>query len=526
MTTTTDPDPQAVGDREPFAAGNSADFDGLNLNGRRRWPAALVGLALGVAATVTVSTLLDRDGDDTSEVDAVTAELATAEVRVDDLIEEVEWLGDLRYGDPVEVAAVTDATVTRSTPAGKLLERGDVIFELDNQPVVLWYGHLPLWRDLAQGAEGPDVELLETNLVALGYDPDGTVTIDGVFTANTALMVERWQADVGREITGQVGLGDVVLAPGPASVTDAATIGERLRAAAPIASLSVRHVTTTIVGGASGTIHEVATTGTAVGHGTVLYETGEVAVQALLTLDPVGERLVDPETDPTELEALLVSLGYDPDREMQVDSAYDDATVAAVQRWQADVGLVPTGSLDASAYIVLPEGLEVHEQLVQPGAETLAPHPILVLATPTLQVVVPVGLAEHDDFSVGQQLSVVLADETTAPGVVVDVGTVASAAEPGADPLVDVIIELTGDIDDAVPASEVSVVVAGDSVIDVMVVPTRALVTLAEGGFAVEKVLQDGTIVLVGVETGTFDDGVVEVESSQLQPGDQIAVPQ
>ena len=57
------------------------------------------------------------------------------------------------------------------------------------------------------------------------------------------------------------------------------------------------------------------------------------------------------------------------------------------------------------------------------------------------------------------------------------------------------------------------------------VAPTRALVTLAEGGFALEKVQADGTTVLVAVETGAFDDGVVEIESSQLQPGDEVVVP-
>ena len=58
----------------------------------------------------------------------------------------------------------------------------------------------------------------------------------------------------------------------------------------------------------------------------------------------------------------------------------------------------------------------------------------------------------------------------------------------------------------------------------VLAVPVNALLALAEGGYAVE-VERDGRRQLVGVETGLFADGQVEVEGEGLRAGDRVVVP-
>ena len=60
---------------------------------------------------------------------------------------------------------------------------------------------------------------------------------------------------------------------------------------------------------------------------------------------------------------------------------------------------------------------------------------------------------------------------------------------------------------------------------DVLAVPVNALVALLEGGYAVERVADDGTSTLVGVELGIFQDGWVEVRADGLDAGDAVAVP-
>ena len=60
---------------------------------------------------------------------------------------------------------------------------------------------------------------------------------------------------------------------------------------------------------------------------------------------------------------------------------------------------------------------------------------------------------------------------------------------------------------------------------DVLAVPVNALVALLEGGYAVEVVDADGARRYVGVETGLFEDGKVEVAGDGIAAGDLVVVP-
>jgi multidrug efflux pump subunit AcrA (membrane-fusion protein) len=61
----------------------------------------------------------------------------------------------------------------------------------------------------------------------------------------------------------------------------------------------------------------------------------------------------------------------------------------------------------------------------------------------------------------------------------------------------------------------------------VLAVPVDALMALAEGGYAVERVGTgpDGASELVAVELGAFADGWVEV-TGDVAEGDQVEVPE
>jgi len=421
---------------------------------RRRWPHLLLGLVLGVAATVAAGVLIDTGGGDSATATELDLQLASAPVEIRDLIQDVDWVADLQYGDPVDVAAPAIGTVTAAVDVGTILRRGDTVVEIDEEPVAVFYGSIPAWRDLRVGDEGPDVAQLETNLVALGYDPASVVTIDEEFTSGTKDMVEAWQEAMGLEVTGIFTIDSVVIVEGPVEVTSAPRVGDPAKAGSPLATVSARATTTTIVSTGPGLITEVAALGSEVEAGSVLY-------------------------------------------------AIDDEAV------MADEG-----------------GAQVSVVYVEPDTTTTEPRPILEISTPTLSVVVPVNLADQDEWSVGQTVAITLPDESVVSGAVVDVGTVAQAAGQGQQPTIDVVIEISELVGDDLPASEVTVTVAGESALGAMVVPTRALLTLAEGGFGVEKILGDGSTVLVGVETGMFDDGVVEVTTSQLLVGDELVVPQ
>jgi peptidoglycan hydrolase-like protein with peptidoglycan-binding domain len=126
--------------------------------------------------------------------------------------------------------------VTWLPEAGAVIRRGGRLMAVDNQPVELFYGSLPLWRDLAVGVDdGPDVRQLERNLVALGYDPDRAITVDEHFSAATAAAVERWQEANGLDQTGRFTISmPVVFLPWAACVqTLNLNVGGRAAPGAP-----------------------------------------------------------------------------------------------------------------------------------------------------------------------------------------------------------------------------------------------------------------------------------------------------
>jgi membrane fusion protein, multidrug efflux system len=107
-------------------------------------------------------------------------------------------------------------TVTALPRAGSVIERGEALYRLDGDPIVLMYGSTPAYRALQSGvSDGRDVRELEQNLATLGFDPG---TVDDSFTSATAAAVSDWQESVGLEQTGSVELGRMVFMPGPRRV--------------------------------------------------------------------------------------------------------------------------------------------------------------------------------------------------------------------------------------------------------------------------------------------------------------------
>lgn len=183
---------------------------------RRRWPWFLAALVV-IAGTATAVWWFGVGGT-TTEATTPPAEFNTADVVVRDLIETEEVSGTLGYlgGDPV--LNRLPGTLSATTDAGAVLGEGDVLFQIDNEPVVLLYGDTPAYRPMVDGDEGADILQLEEALVRLGYDPDEEVTVDEEFTWRTENMVEDWQEDLGIEATGEIELGRVVFLAGPIRV--------------------------------------------------------------------------------------------------------------------------------------------------------------------------------------------------------------------------------------------------------------------------------------------------------------------
>jgi peptidoglycan hydrolase-like protein with peptidoglycan-binding domain len=190
----------------PAVAADAREVDGPRGGSRRRVWLAGAGVLVVLGAAVGVW------GSARSEdpAPAATGVVATARVERGTLSATETWDGTIEYGTPFTVNSGAAGTVTRLLDQGESVGRGDELYRVDERPVTLLVGEVPMFRDLAIGDSGVDVRQLETNLAKLRYDG---FEIDRAFTASTAEAVRAWQRRIGVEPTGSVARSDVIFAP-------------------------------------------------------------------------------------------------------------------------------------------------------------------------------------------------------------------------------------------------------------------------------------------------------------------------
>ncbi|MET9377828.1 peptidoglycan-binding domain-containing protein [Streptomyces sp. NPDC002992] len=221
---------------------------------------ALIASAVTLVAAVAVVGTLELGGGADEGPSAPPRSGSIVSVTRTTLTERTSVEGELGYGTELPLPVKAQGTVTWLPETGATVERGGELLRVDDRPVILLYGSLPMYRDLAltaqeeeQGEEeqqgedrtspktsgspapggagdggdtgstdapssraprelrGGDVRQFETNLAALGYTG---FTVDDRFTDSTAAVVKRWQKSLGLQQTGAVGAGDVIYSAG------------------------------------------------------------------------------------------------------------------------------------------------------------------------------------------------------------------------------------------------------------------------------------------------------------------------
>ena len=213
---------------------------------RRRWwiaGAAVLGALAGAAAFVATSS-----GSGAGAPPAG-AGGPTATITIQDLVQTDDQPGTLGYGDDRTAYDQLGGTVTWVPQPGDVIRPDHRLLSLDGTPVVLMNGSFPLYRSLSEGvADGSDIRELNADLVALGYDPYGEITVDDHFSSGTADGVDRWEAAHDLTQDGQVQLGRIVFLPGSRRVASVnVSVGQTLpsgAAAAVMTTTSDRHVVT------------------------------------------------------------------------------------------------------------------------------------------------------------------------------------------------------------------------------------------------------------------------------------------
>jgi Putative peptidoglycan binding domain len=202
---------------------------------------------LGTATTLVVLAaaggigygVLARPHGNTGTPDTVAYSTATIERGT--ITERTEVSGTLGYAGSYQVTnqLAAPGVLTWTPQPGATVHRGDTVYRVDGTSVRLLIGSVPDYRAFHEGmSDGLDVKELEQNLVAMGYDPNHTMTADDHFARTTKDAIKRWQAaqDLpSADRTGTLAAGAVVFEPRPIRVDQvSATPGTRLPPNTPV----------------------------------------------------------------------------------------------------------------------------------------------------------------------------------------------------------------------------------------------------------------------------------------------------
>lgn len=296
-------------------------------------------------------------------------------------------------------------------------------------------------------------------------------------------------------------------------------------------------------GSSGGTFTALPAAGAVVAQGQSVYAVSGLPVPLLYGSVPAYRTLSQgmTGTDVKQLNADLVTLGYATTSELDPGSdSFSPATATALKKLQSHYGLPQTGTLPLGQAVFQPTALTVSGVSATLGQPAQAGAAVLQATSTTRQVVAQVDANQETDVAPGAQVSIVLPDSQTTPGVVTSISTTANApsgsssSSPGSSSnpssstdTLNVDIKMTDpSAAGSIAQAPVQVNITTQSVHNVLAVPIDALIT-EPSGYDVEVAAADGSRHLVRVSLGLFDDtaGLVQVSGS-LKAGQQVVVPQ
>jgi peptidoglycan hydrolase-like protein with peptidoglycan-binding domain len=362
-----------------------------------------------------------------------------------------------------------------------------------------------------------------------------TVVLLGGAVAGSALA---WGSD------GKVPAATAGLPPATAEVTrttlvETTTVAGRLGYGDPVPVSAAER----------GTLTWIAPVGSTVKRGEPLFKVDQRPVVALYGPLPMYRTLQDGTkgADVKQLERNLADLGY---RGLTVDDTYTPATAAAVDAWQADLGLPVTGTVEPGQVVVTRRAVRIAAHTARAG-DTIGADtggvgaPVLSYTGTTRRVAVELEVADWALAVTGRPVTVTIPGRGTVTGKITRVGTVVTAqaitpdgTTPGGGTSPDVgaspapstaTLEVTVRIADQkalgpLDAAPVDVDFVSDKREGVLAVPVAALLALPQGGFGVQ-VVDRGTTRIVAVKTGMFAAGQVEVSGKGIAEGVTVGVP-
>ena len=508
-----------------------------------------------------------------------TLELTTVAIQKGDLAKKEEYNGTLRQTNSRVLNSPMSGVVTFIPKEGTIINFGEVLFAVDNKPVILIEGETPFYRTLDLNSDsGPDIFQLERALVFLGYASEDFVP-DEIFDETTSSMLNSlyidYKIETKSEITSseQVAINlkqnevenieDLISDGGTtlAEVNSKKKILEDLQKDSVTTLAEVNSKKKILDDAIESSTEENAAWKAA----TNLIEDYRQQITLLKDLTNPRTGAKSQETRDEEIknyEDLIEEQKRIRELEEGEGSVVDAAEALAIENAQKaydDALKSYNEGVDQDSELAKANE-ELNELILSAKSETFSPTnayasktPIIVgsyisdsgsavgVNTPLynissigIEVVFQVDATDQETVSLGDRVEIELPTDERVPTVITFIDQVVTQTQAGE--FIEVTLEVINPAEiDAYDQAPVKVFVTTEISENVLYVPVNALLALAEGGYALE--VYDGPVdsgtfegesgvdtSYVAVEIGVFTDGFVEVKGN-ISEGQIVVVP-
>ena len=508
-----------------------------------------------------------------------TLELTTTEIQKGDLAKKEEYNGTLRQTDSRVLNSPMSGVVTFVPKEGTIINFGEVLFAVDNKPVILVEGETPFYRTLDLNSDpGPDVFQLERALVFLGYAAEDFVP-DETFDETTSNMLNTLYIDYKIETKSEITPSEQVAINLKQTEVDniedtisdgGTTLTEVNSKKKTLEDLQKDSVTTLAeVNSKKKTLDDAIENSTkenaAWQAATNLIEDYYQQIDLLKDLTNPRTIAKSQETRDEEIknyEDLIEEQKRIREMEEGEGSVVDGAEALAIENAQKaydDALKSYNEGVDQESELAKAKE-ELEELKLSAKSETFSPtnayasktaiivgsyisdvgsavtlnSPLYNISSIGIEVVFQVDATDQETVSLGDSVEIELPTDERVPTVITFIDQVVTQTQAGE--FIEVTLEVLNPEEiEAYDQAPVKVFVTTEISENVLYVPVNALLALAEGGYALE--IYDGELdgatfegesgvdtSYVAVEIGVFTDGFVEVKGN-ISEGQTVVVP-
>ena len=488
-----------------------------------------------------------------------TLELTTVAIQKGDLAKKEEYNGTLRQTDSKVLNSPMSGVVTFIPKEGTIINFGEVLFAVDNKPVILVEGATPFYRTLDLNSDaGPDVLQLEEALVFLGYAAENFVP-DETFDETTSNMLNALYIDYKIETKSEITPAEQVAIN--VKKTEVESIEETISdGGTTLAQVNDKKkklddakeaaIEESAAWKAADTAIKDAEESLALYRDETNPKTKEKTADG--TLDASIEDLEQTIEEQKRIKALEKGKesGIDATEALAIETAqkayddilesYDEGVDQAAELAKAKEDLEelelsaksetfsPTNAYASKTPIIV--GSYVNDV----GSAVVLNSPLYNISSIGIEVVFQVDATDQETVSLGDSVEIELPTDERVPTVITFIDQVVTQTQAGE--FIEVILEVLNPEEiEAYDQAPVKVFVTTEISENVLYVPVNALLALAEGGYALE--IYDGTLdngifqgesgvdtSYIAVEIGVFTEGFVEVKGN-ISEGQLVVVP-